>query len=185
MSAFSPVKISFSQYCICCYGWQECSRRSLNKDHISYWRVPFTSKASFSAVPYCTVHFSSPLTSLLLFISGNSSKLSFCIYPVMKKVVENSFCLASRDSVCSIEKLSVLPCQGSQLCWFISVCSRINIWTFTSYLCYTLSTQLEPGAEGRLVCVSWVFLWDRHSQFFWFLRVIWCEVCCVAQKAHA
>lgn len=79
MSAFSPVKISFSQYCICCYGWQECSWCSLNKDHISYWRVPFTSKASFSAVPYCTVHFSSPPTSLLHSISSNSSKLSFCI----------------------------------------------------------------------------------------------------------
>lgn len=182
MSAFSPVKISFSQYCICCYGWQECSQHSLNKDHISYWRVPFTSNASFSAVPYCTMHFSSPLTSLLHSISSNSSKLSFyisCHLPSNEKGGREQFSFSLHRLSMQHEKLSFLPCQGSQLSRFISVCPRIYIWTLTSCLHYPLSIQLGPGVEGWMVCLGWVLLWDQQSQIFWFLRVIQCEVCCI------
>lgn len=90
---------------------------------------------------------------------------------------ENCFHLVGADSVHSSEKLSFLLCQSSQLCWFISVCLRINIWIFTSCLHYSLSTQLDIGVEGWwLFCTGWILYRDQHSQLFWFLRVLWSAV---------
>lgn len=128
--------------------------------------------------PIGDVDLSSSLTSLLLSIS--SSKLSFCTHNHLNSNEKGGgaqFPFSFHTLYVAMKIFPFLLCPSSYFSLVISVCPSINIWIFTSYICYPLSTQLEPGVEEQLVCTDWIFIWDPHSQLLWFLRMLWYEVC--------